>query len=133
MKFRDISQYKYQLIEDITIPVSVNAGVTAGLIELKPYSLTIRAGYLWDGASGPTIDCDESMLASLMHDAMYQLLRHGYISQDHKDTTDLDFHKILLDAGMMELRSDLYYKGVKYFGAGSSRVQKPIEPEVEEV
>ena len=38
-------------------------------------TLTIAAGYAWDGASGPIAQGPEVIRASLVHDALYQLMR----------------------------------------------------------
>ena len=38
-------------------------------------ALYVYPGYRWDGASGPTIDSEDSMQASLFHDVVYQMLR----------------------------------------------------------
>ena len=39
--------------------------------------IVIDEGYEWDGASGPTIDTDDTMDGSLVHDILYQLIREG--------------------------------------------------------
>jgi len=44
---------------------------------LKDGLLTISEGYMWDGASGPTWDDKTNMTGSLVHDALYQILREG--------------------------------------------------------
>jgi hypothetical protein len=34
-------------------------------------------GYAWNGPSGPTLDTRNFMRGSLVHDALYQLMREG--------------------------------------------------------
>jgi len=68
--------YKYQLY----ITYSYNTGIrgyeiSTPFLAMDRYGkLTIYAGYAWDGPSGPSIDTLTFMRASLVHDALYQLL-----------------------------------------------------------
>jgi hypothetical protein len=60
-----------------------------GLIHLSADGvLTIKAGYRWDGASGPTFDTPSTMFASLVHDALYQLMREEAIGQEWRLRAD---------------------------------------------
>ena len=76
--YRKLHRYKYQLVEDYTIPIDIKPTEN---IEFKFLSLssegqlTIRQYYAWDGPSGPTIDTRSFMRGSLVHDALYQLMR----------------------------------------------------------
>ena len=44
--------------------------------------LTIRKGFAWDGASGPTFDTKNSMRASLVHDVFCVCMRDGRLSYE---------------------------------------------------
>jgi hypothetical protein len=45
--------------------------------------LTIKQGYRWDGASNPIdIDGQHSFRSSIIHDALYDLMRMGYLNHD---------------------------------------------------
>lgn len=82
--------------------------------------LFIRRYYAWDGASGPTIDTPSSIRASLVHDALYQLVRNGLLSPDLRGKIDEIFREICKDAGMNRLRAALWYSGVRIGGGPSA-------------
>jgi hypothetical protein len=75
--------YKYQTTEEVSflIPsLSEFAGAKTKYLEIRDGGLlVILSGYAWDGASGPTIDTDSTMRGSLVHDALYQLMRQGLV------------------------------------------------------
>jgi len=45
--------------------------------------LLIKAGYSWDGPSGSAIDTKNFMQGSLVHDALYQLLRENILYESY--------------------------------------------------
>lgn len=51
-------------------------------------TITIRAGYAWDGPSGPTFDTANFMRGSLEHDALYQLMGCGLLPIDFREAAD---------------------------------------------
>ena len=79
----------WQLAEDYTHGVPIN-GFTAlsEWMTLDPDgTLTIKGGYAWDGASGPAND-HNFVRASLVHDALYQLLRERKIPEEYREVAD---------------------------------------------
>lgn len=50
--------------------------------------LIIRAGYAWDGASGPAINTQSFVRPSLPHDAHYQLIRLGVLDESMRPAVD---------------------------------------------
>ena len=113
--------YKYQLLADYQV-----------LLDFKPTQavddlfyikfdaaglLMIGKGYAWDGPSGPTIDTPDFMRGSLVHDALYQLMREGKL--DHKvyrDKADRALQRICREDGMSVIRASWVYQGVHHFG-----------------
>ena len=70
--------YKYQLKHSYVVAIEIKptAPVDLDYIALDSVGqLTIKKGYAWDGPSGPTIDIKSFMRGSLIHDALYQLMR----------------------------------------------------------
>lgn len=88
--------------------------------------LTIREGYAWDGPSGPTWDTRNFMHGSLIHDALYQLMRGSLLHIDFKDLADRELRRRCLEDGMCRLRAAWVYQGVRLFGYDSAKPQ--IEP-----
>jgi hypothetical protein len=87
--------YAYQLRAGYRVLLPELADLTRAAqfttwLELWPDgTLVISPGYAWDGASGPTYDSKSSMRASLVHDALYQLMRLGLLSQSFKTECSL--------------------------------------------
>ena len=79
--------------------------------------LEISAGYAWDGPSGPAIDTPNSMRASLVHDALYQLMRMGLLDRKYRHAADREFRRICIEDGMSKFRAWYFYKGVDIFAA----------------
>lgn len=94
--------------------------------------LTIWHGYAWDGPSGPTIDNlfgDRSgMRGSLVHDALYQLMRDGWLSISDRHKADREFFIILLEDKMNPSRATAWFAGVRIGAAGSAKAsgEKPL-------
>lgn len=114
--------YKYQLAEDysVQIPFAPEADIKTDFVALNRLGvLTIFMGYAWDGPSGPTIDTDNFMRGSLVHDALYQLMREGKLSQEHRRAADKLLQDICVEDGMSRVRAWWVYEGVR-FGGGPS-------------
>lgn len=112
------SGYKYQLCRDYhtTTAIRIDAGVESMFIKLDPDgSLTIKAGYAWDGPSGPTIDDRTNMRASISHDAKYQLMREKMIDRLWRNVADHELYQELIDDGMNHIRATLWYLAVNEF------------------
>ena len=73
--------------------------------------LSIGSGYAWDGMSG-AYDTMNSMLGSLVHDALYQLMRRGHLSRSERYAVDWIFYSILRAKGMWKFRAWYIYRMV---------------------
>jgi hypothetical protein len=79
--------------------------------------VTVKAGYVWDGASGPTIDTPDSVCAALGHDCMYELMGRSLLPvYVYKNVADLWFYDRLRLDGMVDFRAWYWYKAVYVFG-----------------
>ena len=95
-------------------------------------TLTIKAGYAWDYASVPVlhklaniIQGRKSKVPSLVHDALCQLHRNGYLTMPNPRLhADKYFYRLLLQRGFWRIRAWLWYKAVRI---GSKSEQKPKE------
>ena len=121
IKYR--SGFKYQLAEDYVqrIPIRPDAAVDHPFFALTLVgNLTVRAGYAWDGPSGPTVDTANFMRGSLVHDVCYQMMREGFIDRRWKDAADRLLQAICREDGMSALRAWWVYHGVATFGGPST-------------
>jgi hypothetical protein len=125
------SGYKYQLVDEYAVKVSIfpDTDIKTEYIDLSAQGLlVIKKGYAWDGPSGPTIDTPNFMRGSLVHDALYQLLREKFIPQKWRIEADKELRRICREDGMSAVRARLVYLGVRYGGgpSASPSAQRPI-------
>lgn len=123
--------YKYQLAEEYVIETGIRPydNVLTQFISLDTEGqLTIRSGYCWDGPSGPTADTPSSMRGSLVHDALYQLIRNVALPRSARDAADELLYRICVEDGMWKWRAWMWRRAVKKFAAGAAdpRNRKPI-------
>lgn len=122
------SGYKYQLASDHVTAVGIALTVNTKFLVMDGMGdLFIRAGYAWDGPSGPTFDTRNFMRGSLVHDALYQLMREGHIPEGCREHADRLLRQICLADGMTPLRAWWVYKGVR-FGGGPSAAKGAGRP-----
>ena len=114
------SGYKYQTKEDYAISILIypQCNIETQFISLNTDgTLIIKKGYAWDGASGPIPDLKTVMRGSLVHDALYQLMREKKIDHDtYRYVADLTLRDICLEDGMSRLLAWIIYTGVRKFG-----------------
>lgn len=124
--------YKYQLKEEYVARIEIKPGalIDTEYLALTPEGmLTVRKGYAWDGPSGPTIDTLNFMRGSLVHDALYQLMREHHLDKDqYRETADRLLQKICQEDGMSALRAWWVYQGVRLGGdpAADPANDKPL-------
>jgi hypothetical protein len=121
--WRSVKNYKYQTTEDmsITLEHDFEAEGADNFVGIAGGKLFIEKGYAWDGASGPTWDDKSTMMASLVHDALYQLLRAGIIHKSRRLDADDELVRIAIEDGMWKWRAKMWRRGLKWFGAKSAR------------
>ena len=121
IKYRE--GYKYQLAEDYTIQISIYpiVEIETEFIRLdRDGYLLIRRGYAWDGPSGPTCDTVNSMRGSLVHDALYQLMRQGHLLPELRDEADVIAYKIWREDGMGAFRAALWKRELGKWAANAA-------------
>ena len=111
--------YKYQIKETYTVQIELKppGNINTDYIQLDTNgNITLTKGYAWDGPSGPTIDTLTFMRGSLIHDALYQLMREEYLDHHiYRKTADIILRKICREDGMWFLRAWWVYAGVRLF------------------
>ena len=131
--YRELKKYKYQLMDDYFMQIDIEPSQN---IDFKFLSLstdgvlTIRKSYAWDGPSGPTRDTRNFMRGSLVHDALYQLMRLSALDYKvHRKRADEILKESCLEDGMSPFRAWYVYQGVHLFAERSAHPRK--EPEME--
>jgi len=125
------SGYKYQLAEYYQIMTGIK-GFSARYSFLSLYKtgrLGIEEGYAWDGPSGPAIDTRNFMRGSLVHDALYQLMRRGRMdAKTSREQADRLLQKMCIEDGMWRIRAWWVYKSLRWFGGAASdpENQRPV-------
>jgi hypothetical protein len=121
------SDYKYQLADtyEIKILITPKDDIDVDFIALTAGgTLLIKKGYAWDGPSGPIKDTEENMRASLVHDALYQLMRMEELStRSHRKAADQLFKVICKEDGVSNFCSSAYYKALRKFGKPAASAQ----------
>ena len=124
--------YKYQLAHWTWCATGIRplTFIQTGFITLsKTGVLIIKEGYAWDGPSGPALDTPTFMAASLIHDALYQLMRMDLLPQGRRKQADQMMRKIALRDGMGIFRAGYAYSFVRLFSRGAadpSNVKKTL-------
>lgn len=115
--------YKYQLTEpySLQIPIFPDEHIVTKRITLSVSGdLTILDGYCWDGPSGPTVDTKSAMRGSLVHDALYQLLRQDHLSESLRATCDAIYKELCLEDGMWRIRAAIHFDALRVFGGAAA-------------
>ena len=110
--------YKYQLSKTYICKVNIcpSENIDSRYIYLdKTGLLTIYWGYAWDGPSGPTFDTKTFIRGSLVHDALYQLIRTRGLPLEYRELADIELKRICLEDGMSRLRAWYVYHSVRKF------------------
>jgi len=76
----------------------------------------IRKGYSWDGVSGPVRDRPGNLMASLLHDALYQLMREGLVPSKLWAVADGEYFKQLKKQGYWTILVIIHMVGLRYAG-----------------
>ena len=130
IRYRPLKGYKYALME----PYCYNTGwrlkraCETRLLRLsRSGGLEIAESYCWDGPSGTTIDTPNFMTGSLVHDALYQLMREEQLPSSKREDADKILRKICLEDGMSGFRAWYVYQSVRAFGAAAIKPKDHAE------
>ena len=143
MKFK--RGYKYQVVEDCYFDLPVHFNTLAqdefDWVTLVDNRIFFRAGYAWDGPSGPTYDTPDTLVPSLVHDGLYQLMREGVLPREERADADYVFYQLLIEripevegfadhirAFNLRRRYHAWYRAVRGFaGFAAAGTGKPVE------
>lgn len=121
MKYRDGYRYQLAIAESFNTDIRVPANINTEFIVLSTEGmLIIKAGYAWDGPSGPTVDTQSFMRGSLAHDALYQLMRMERLDIKWRIHADKELVKICKVDGMWGFRRWYVERELRKFGAAAA-------------
>lgn len=124
--------YRYQLecVAYFDTPLRPLNAIFTDYVTLLPCGqLIIAKGYAWNGPNFPAIHTQRSILASLPHDAMYQLISRGLLDEDeYRRLADVVLEALVSEPGkdrllniLRKIRGTYYYLGVDLFGSKAAR------------
>ena len=129
IRYRKLRGYKYQLRAnyqqklDKIRPEGGDVQVNGGWVKLSADGpLFVKNGYAWDGPSGPTIDTPDFLRASLVHDALYQLMRERKLkTRRWRKPADQLLRDMCIEDGMSKVRAEYVYAAMCAFGGPAAR------------
>ena len=124
MQYRKTKGYKYLLVEEERLQVTIPGTIDHKYIVLDMGEMIIKTGYAWDGSSIPlkkwfkwVWDSDRyCKTASLVHDALSQLMREGLLDKSYKEYADGLYKDMCIAGGMGKWQAGLRYKGLRASG-----------------
>ena len=122
MKYSEY-KYKFKVEENFSIELPFKIpDFEHPYASSKDSILSVKKGYAWDGASGPIINTRDTLVASLVHDVLYQAMRLNLIksSKENRMIADKNFFEILKMNGVNSIRRKVWYFAVKLFGKKST-------------
>lgn len=136
IKYQDISKFKYVLYSEASRDLPA---WQYGAFMVRPCvycsdagHLIVRAGYPWDGPSGPTIDTKHNIAPSFWHDVGYEAIRRGVIPPQARLYFDQLFYVDLIKKGMSKWRAKTYYRALRMFGGFAARRNRAVKYKVHE-
>lgn len=121
--------YKFQ-VEDV---YQIETGIMGRAVALGRYLslsatgvLSIGPSYAWDGASGPSINTGNFIRGSLVHDALYQLMREDALPFSFRKRADELLIEICKVDGMSWVRRQWVWLAVRAFGASALETANPV-------
>ena len=122
MKYSEY-KYKFKVEENFSIELPFKIpDFEHPYASSKDGILSVKKGYAWDGASGPIINTRDTLVASLVHDVLYQAMRLNLIksSKENRQIADKNFFEILKMNGVNSIRRKVWYFAVRLFGKKST-------------
>lgn len=128
IKYRELKNYKYELFNGYMIQTDIFPELNIYepneenplIVLTRKGMLCIFPGYAWDGASKPAYNSKNFLRGSLVHDALYQLMRQKRISLDNRDKADRLLQSICIEDGMSKFRAAYVYYAVKLFAKNAA-------------
>ncbi len=130
MKYK--SGYRYVSQETVLVNVgpALHAPVSSAFASIAAEKLCVMAKYAWDGASFTPfkwLGTPKAWLTpSLVHDALYQLIRDGLMDRQYREAADRLFRDMLIERGVWRWVAWVAYYAVRVGGNFAVRQTNPI-------
>jgi hypothetical protein len=114
-----VRRYMYMLTETYALQTGIHPEhriSTRGIQLGHDGVLTIQQGYLWDGPSGPAVDTNSLMRASLVHDALYELMQLRLLDGQWRKAADVLLRRLSIEDGCWRIRAWWVYWAVRLCG-----------------
>jgi hypothetical protein len=125
-----ISGGKHQLIKDVSFQVDIYPpeNIITRFVELTTTGLlTLKEGFFWDGASGPTVDSMSSRRGAAIHDGLYRLAQKGYLKGEaNRRKIDYIFYRYIRYDGMCKARAKVWLRSVRRWASKSYIKRKKV-------
>ena len=126
MKYQNKKSWKYRIYDDVEFVLYSNYGnIAHEYFQITGNHLVVKAGYRYDGPSGPTIDTDNFMSPALIHDVLFQCMREDLLNRDYFKTANKELYMQCRERGMSRFRASYVKKAVDWFG--KSNVKSDIK------
>jgi hypothetical protein len=109
--------YKYQLKQSYSVQTCIfnQCYISTEYIKLEATGLlTIKEGYAWDGATWCP-DFDTIMRASLIHDALCQLIDLKLLDVCYQTAANRELWKACIEDGMNRILAEVIYRAVHLY------------------
>ena len=140
MKYRELRGYNFELLEpeirNVELPNAYHS-----YMFIQDITLGIKPRYAWDGSSIPLKkwyrriwDADKyCKTASLVHDALCQLMREDLLDKKYKEYIDGLYRDMCIQGGMGKREANLRYWFLRKFGDRGIRKEKNPRGKVFEI
>lgn len=125
LTYRELDDYKYQVNEYFRIQTDIlGVSIVTGYVSLDIDGLLrIKVYYAWNGSNW-TRD-KRAMIASLVHDALYQLMRLGLLDRTvFRERADALYRDLCILEGTSKFEAVLRYQGLQWFGKSATYPEK---------
>jgi hypothetical protein len=87
--------------------------------------LIVKRGFLWS-ANFPAMNTENTRPASLVHDALYELIKDGHLPRKpFKNLADMVMRDVLLECGILDARAWAWYMAVQIGGDNALNAPRP--------
>ena len=122
---------KYILDKDYIdkVPIYPDQDIITKWVNLSSHGeLKLRAGFGYDGPSGPTIDTKSAMRGAAVHDALFRLFRLGLLDDKWRPVADQIYEDKCVEDGMWKIRAWMHFRALRRFGwtAAAKGTEPPV-------